>query len=38
MIALGEDSKTNRRAETANDIGNRVSVTVERRSIGGRSS
>jgi hypothetical protein len=38
MIALSEDSKTNRRAETANDIRNRISVAVERRSIGGRSS
>jgi hypothetical protein len=38
MIALSEDSETNRHTETANDIGNRISVTVERRNIGGRSS
>src|SRR6516225_2289655 len=38
MIALSEDSETNRRAETANDIGNRISVTVERRNICGRRS
>jgi len=38
MIALSEDSETNRRTETANDIGNRIGVTVEHRKIGGRSS
>jgi len=38
MIALSEDSETTRRTETANDIGNRIVVTVEHRKIGGRSS
>ena len=38
MVTLSKDSETNRRAETANKIGNRISVTVEHRNIGGPSS
>jgi hypothetical protein len=37
MITLSEDGETNRHTETANNIGNRIGVTVERRNIGGRS-
>jgi hypothetical protein len=38
MIALSEYGKTNRRAQTADDIRNRIGVSVEGWSIGRRGS